>query len=360
MKRIAWLTISLLFAIGCSARSSDPATTAASSSAPNSQSTKLDWARYDDPAEHAFSLEAPQGWDVQGGMFRFGYFDVRWMMDVRSPDGKIILRIDDANIPSYAIPGPHTPPEGKAFNKPRQFQMVVANYRPGQAYAENYSQTRFKGVCKSISPHAAGWKPVIPAIFRDTPPKTESEGSVSYDCETSAGPRTALFYARTSSYGVPNGGGFWQADPVISILATSDSLAFAESVAQHMLDTLTKSPQWVEYQARMQRAGAAEIQRDFQQFMSQMQAYHQARTTAWNNQVAKFEAGQNARQAQSTNWGNILTGLTDAVDPQTGNRFQVWTGPYANYYRNGLGQTVNANTSPGSAYHQIETPPPPQ
>ena len=91
--------------------------------------------------------------------------------------------------------------------------------------------------------------------------------------------------------------------------------------------------------------------------MGQMQAYHQARTHAWNQQVAGYRVRQNAQQAQSSSWGKTLTGRTDAVDPQSGNHFQVLTGPNANYYRNGLGQKVNSNTSPGAGYHLGGTTP---
>jgi hypothetical protein len=44
--------------------------------------------RYTDSAEGAFSMDVPVGWQVQGGMYRFGYFDVRWMMAARSLDEK--------------------------------------------------------------------------------------------------------------------------------------------------------------------------------------------------------------------------------------------------------------------------------
>jgi hypothetical protein len=84
--------------------------------------------------------------------------------------------------------------------------------------------------------------------------------------------------------------------------------------------------------------------------MGQMQAYHQSRTDAWNQQVAGDQVRQNAQRAQSSSWRKTLTRLTDAVDPPTGNHFQVWTGPNANDYRNGLGQT-------GAGYQQVETPP---
>jgi hypothetical protein len=83
---------------------------------------ELHWVRYTDSAEGAFSMEVPVGWQVQGGMYRFGYFDVRWMMDVRSLDGKVILRIQEANVPGYSLPGPGTGPEGTPYSRPSNFK----------------------------------------------------------------------------------------------------------------------------------------------------------------------------------------------------------------------------------------------
>jgi len=350
MKRFCSAILGLcLLAAACTS----PPGWAAASSAASAAASQVEWVRYEDPAERAIALQVPQGWNVQGGLYRFGYFDARWMIDARSPDAGIILRLDDANIPAYALPGAHTPPEGQPYNKPQEFQMVVARYRAGQAFAETYAKFRFNSVCQSMTPQASGWKPSVPAIFREMKSQQETEGSVAYECATSQGPRVAVVYARTSEYGV-YGGGFWTADPVVSILTTAGRLPESEAIAQHMLDTVEKNPQWVAYQNRLQQEGLAAIKRDFQSFMAQMQAYHQARTNAWNQQVAGFEARQNAQAEQSAKWGEILTGLQEVRDPSTGNTFQVWSGPNANYYRNGVGTTVNSNTLPGPDYHQVQ------
>jgi len=315
--------------------------------------SQMTWARYDDPSERAFSLEVPQGWEATGGLYRFGYVDVRWMMDVRSPDGTIILRVNDVNVPAYALPSPHTPPEGQPFIKPRQFQMVVAGYRQAQLFADIYSKYRFKSVCQNAASAPLSWKPTLPATYRDVQPMSQSEASVSFTCDTTAGPHTALVYARTSIYGV-YGGGYWTADPLISVLATPDKVDLAESVAQHMLDTITRNPEWEQFQKRMTQAGAVQMEQQYQQFLVQMRAYHEARTNAWNQQVAGYEARQAAQAHQVARWGDTLTGLTECVDPQTGTHFKVWTGPYNNYYRNGAGTTVNANTPPSGEYHPMQ------
>jgi len=97
-----------------------------------------------------------------------------------------------------------------------------------------------------------------------------------------------------------------------------------------VLNRLSKNPDWVEYQNRMQKRAQVRSRRSYQHFMGQMQAYHPSRTDAWNQQVAGDQVGQNAQRAQSSSWRKTLTRLTDAVDPPTGNHFQVWTGPNAN------------------------------
>lgn len=324
----------------------------AAAGGPVDNSSKLKWVRFEDPTEHALSMEVPQGWEVKGGLFRFGYFDVRWMLDLVSPDGKIVLRLDDASVPAYVPPGPRTPPAGQPFNKPQQFQMIVEDYRSGQAFAETYAQSRFKSACPGLTTQPANWKPEIPAELQETHPAKFTEGSVSGTCNAKVGSRTVFVFALTSLFRQPNAT-FWTVDPLISAITTPDSLPLAQAVAQHMIDTVKKNPQWVQYQSQMTQMGLQAIQRNFQQFMSQMRAYDQARSSAMNQQVAGFEARQHANQAQFESWDKAFVGLTTVADPLTGEKFDVWSGPYGNYYRNGMGTTFNSPNQPAGT-HQVD------
>ena len=323
-----------------------PATPQATKSAEN-----INWVRYTDSAEGAFSMEVPLGWQVQGGMYRFGYFDVRWMMDVRSLDGKIVIRIDDVNIPPYALPGVHTGRDGQPYSKPQQFQMMVSSYREGQSYAEMYAKHRFADVCKSMNSHNADWSPVIPSTWKNNGAARSSEGGVAYDCSTSDGPRVISVYTRTSLFA--GGADFWTVDPVISVIATPDGMPLAHSMIQHMIESWEKNAQWADYQNRVTQMGLQQIQAGFRQFMQQMQVYHEQRTAAMNQQVASYQARQNAQARQVSSWGDILTGVQKVSDPQTGREFQVFSGPKTNYYTNGTGVTINSNLSPGADFHQV-------
>jgi hypothetical protein len=110
---------------------------------------------------------------------------------------------------------------------------------------------------------------------------------------------------------------------------------------------------WAQHQQQITQMGLQQIMAGFNQFMQQMQAYDQARSVAMNQQVAGFEAQQNAQAQQVSSWGDTLTGLTNVSDPQTGAKFQIFSGPNANYYTNGNGVTINSNFSPGADFHQV-------
>jgi hypothetical protein len=312
------------------------------------------YVRFTDPAEGAFSMDVPVGWQVQGGMWRFGYFDARWMMTVRSLDGAMIVRISDASIPPYALPGPYTGTQGQPYTRPKQFQMIVSDYRTGADYARLYALHRFKGVCTTLAPQPGAWEPQMHGVMGNTEGANRvTQGSVGYACQSPQGLRSAIVYARTIEYPTQTGNGFWVVEPVVSILAVPRDLPAAFAVTQHMLDSWQKNPQWVAYQNRLTQVGLNQIMANYQSFLHEMAAYDQARRSAMDAQVAGFESRMSAQQAQVSDFGETLTGLQDATDPMTGEKLQVWTGPHSNYYRNGLGVTVNSDLSPGPGFHQI-------
>jgi hypothetical protein len=346
-KLFATLGVAISLACGCNATATNPSMLASTST---TSSASFNWVQYTDSAEGAFSIDVPLGWQVQGGMYRFGYFDVRWMMDVRSLDGKVIIRIDDPNVPPYVLPGPHSGAAGHAAIKPQMYQMMVDNYRKAEPYAESYAKHRFSSICISLTPKQSDWTPTVPSAWSSAPGDRVTQATVAYDCPTSDGPRIVTVYARNTLH---PGGGLWQVDPIISIIATPQLTPSARSMIQHMIDSWQVNPQWQQYQQQMTNQGLAQIRAGFGKFMQQMRAYHQQRESAMNQQVAHFESEQNAQAQQVSSWGETLTGLTTVTDSATGTKFEIFSGPKANYYTDGNGVTVNSNLSPGAGFHQL-------
>ena len=60
----------------------------------------LHFVPWTDPREHAFQMEVPEGWKVEGGAFRFGPTDVRIAYEVISPDNAMSVLVGDPRLPS--------------------------------------------------------------------------------------------------------------------------------------------------------------------------------------------------------------------------------------------------------------------
>jgi len=325
------------------------------SRASNSSSNNIGWTQFEDSFEHAFSLSVPQGWAVQGGLFRFGYSDVRPMISIKSPDGKIDLRIGDVTIPSYTRPIGYYQREGETYDLGAQAQMVVARYRTGPQYAVLYSRARFGSVCRNAQENPGDVDFTMPDYMPMESIQRGSAGQIAWLCQTGDGQRVALTFTRT----LDSGQQLWQVPTLVSLLAPPDQLEKARNIALQCVRSLKVNQQWIAYQQNMDQEGLQyqrirqqrrrdQINAQIQQFESQMHAMQ--------NQVNAFERHQAAQAGQVEDFTNALNGITPTLDPLTGEQRMVWTGTKDNYWVNGLGQVVNATNAPSPAYHQLQTP----
>jgi hypothetical protein len=313
------------------------------------------WVQIQDSGpEHAFGLDVPKGWTAKAGAFRLGYSDVRLMVDLKSPDGKVNVRLGEVSIPAYAIPSQSHPREGEFVDLGAQAQLTVAAYHTGQQYAEKYAQSRFKGFCKSLTPEPHAASISIPDYLPPDPAaKSSSEGEVSYRCDSGTGAMTSFVYAKTNL-----GDGLWTVRTLVSYLASPEQASVAADVAQRCVRSFQLNPQWVEHQKQVD-AEALDYQRQRQagrvrQIRMQVAQFEQS-MKAMQQQVASFERGQQRSAAQSEEWGNILTGITPAVDP-LGNRQEVWTGTKSRYFENGRGTIINSDVvPPGGGWTELKT-----
>jgi hypothetical protein len=311
------------------------------------------WSQFQDPFEHAFSLDVPQGWAVKGGLFRLGYSDERPMVDLRSPDGAIEIRLGDVAIPSYTVPNQFHAHEGELYDLGAQARLIVARYRTGPEFAVLYSHARFGNECHNPQPDTADAGLTVPDYLPQEQDAAQSTaGQIAYRCETPGGTRVVLAYTRTSLYQ-----GIWRVPTIVSLIAPQEKVAMAKSIALRCARSLAISPEWLEYQKRMDAEGL-QYQRMRQQgrirdLQAQVQQF-EARMQAMQSQVNAFERHQAAQAAQVESFTNVLNGVTPTTDPLTGEARNVWTGPNANYWVNGVGQVVNSNSAPSASWHQLQ------
>ena len=347
-------TAGLLFCLACDSRVES---TFASSSPLNASGPPpaQAWTQFTDPNEHAFSVDVPSGWTVRGGLFRFGYSDERVMVDMRSPDGQINLRLGDVSLPSYAVPTPpyHTR-EGEVYDLGAQAHLVVAHYRTGPEFAALYAPSRFGEVCHNPQSDTSFPEISIPDAVPVPANAQASAGQIAYRCQGANGPLITFAYTKTVRTG-----SIWQATSVASFSAPPDKAAEARSLLLRSAQSFRLSPQWIEYQKRMDAEGM-DYQRKRQQgrigeLQQQVQQF-EARMRAMQSQVNAFEAHQAAQAQQVESFTDVLNGVTPTTNPLTGETRKVWTGTQDNYWVNGLGQVVNSHDSPGPGWTRLQTP----
>jgi hypothetical protein len=323
---------------------------------PTAASSNESWVKFQDPYEHAFTAEFPRGWTAKGGVFRLGFSDIREMVDLKSPDGKTNIRFGDVVIPTYTFPDQFHAREGEPYDLGLQGQMVVARYRPGKDFAMLYAQSRLRSYCQSITPQATNEPPpVVDKSDQGGDVIRTSAGQVSYRCDSREGVRTAYVYARTSLRD-----GSWNVPWLVSFIAPPEQVAAVRNVILRYSRSLQINPEFIRYQKEMDREGM-DYQRRRQQgrtevFNRQIEQFR-SRMQANQDQVNAFQRQQRARTAQAGVFSDALVGVTPTIDPFTGENRKVWTGTKSSYWRNGLGEIRNSDTSPGPGWHELEQPP---
>ncbi len=301
--------------------------------------------KFEDPFERAFTVDIPTGWTAKGGLFRLGFDDWRPMLDLRSPDGAINVRMGDVAVPSYTIPVPYHMTEGEPYDLGAQAIMTVAKYRSGQEFAVLYARARFRTLCQS---------PIV--IPSDQPPPvssgSSSGGQVTLQCGTGRDAQIAYVYARTEITGT-----IWKPSLLASFIAPVNQVATAREVVLRCSQSSKISPEWTVHQRQMTEMGL-QYQRAHQQGrinqLGQQVRQFENRMKSMQNQVRAFQNHQNTQAGQVADFTNILAGVTPTYDPLTGQSHQTWTGPKSGYWINGRGERVNSDVSPGPGWRPLQ------
>ena len=312
---------------------------------------KVTYVKFEDPVEHAFTAEVPEGWEAKGGVYRLGFSDARAMLDLKSPDGKINVRLGDVAIPPYSLPTQYHPREGETVDLGAQAQLTVARYHSGQDFARLYAIARFRELCQKLEPQLSDSAPPVKNyIPRDTSAKQTSSGQITYRCDEGSKSRIAYAYAHTSllqgALGSRRARKFY-CSGVRSGRGARDSSAFiGDFYDQPEVEGVSEADgrRGPQYQSARQHQRRAALSAQVQQFEAKMRAMQ--------NQVNAFERRQAAQAAQVQSFDNVLVGITPTIDP-LGNQRDVWTGPHHNYWINGTGTVVNSDTSPGAGWQQL-------
>ena len=312
------------------------------------------WNRWVDPVEHAFAMEVPQGWSARGGAYRLGYGDVRVMVDLWSPDGKINVRYGDVwFVEPYAVPNQYHR-EGEQQDLGALGQGIYASYRAGQQFAEIYARSSFSGVCRSMTRQRTDSPSVQDTSVHRQGGGLVSAGEVTFRCDTPQGTRIGYVTAKTTltttqplANAPPTTG--WTPE-LASYLAPADQVSAAASILRHFVGSFTLNPRWVQHQNEMDRQGVEYAIARAQRRITQQQQEFAVFTQRMNSQVNQFQAGQSRQQEQVDNFSLALNGYVKTNDPT---HPTVEQGTHEGKWNCGMRGIVDSNLPPGPGCVQI-------
>lgn len=283
-----------LFAAACSPQGG-AAGPSAGKAAGAPAASPVRWIPFTDPSEHAFTLEVPDGWQVQGGSRRMSAVEIRTGVTMRAPDGSMELFFGDVDVPIFATPNPMLAMggfrEGMTYSPGYGQNFIVAAYQPGEAFAARWGQDRIARVCPGAA--AAGVRALPQATqaldmaYAQGGVRTSiAAGEARFDCNWSDGPGKGYVFAATEHVESAGGAGLWDVKALAGFAARAERADDAAALLSHVAASFRIDPSWAAQQSGL-TANVSHIVADTNAAVSQSIASSYALKTEVQDRTAR-------------------------------------------------------------------------
>lgn len=348
------------------AKAAAPARTAAPTAAPTAspRPAAVQWVKYVDPAEHAFSIDVPAGWRVQGGSRRMNTVDIRTGVDIASPDGAIQIFYGDASVPIYTLPSPMLARAGlgvgQVYSPGFGQQMVIMPYHNGEAFAAQWGAQRIGRICGGVQRTGAQPRPdashgIDQAMAAFGIHTSIQAGEANFSCSLQGTPAAGYVFAATELVRAQMSS-LWDVKSLAGFVAAQPRAAEANALLGHIVSSFAIDPGWAARQQQLTAETSRAIAQTNQVVSNAIAQNHktlsetsdmivkggQARSNATSNAIERYD--ENAVRGTSS-YTNPATGTTKTLDNS-----------YAHQYINNSGQTLgtNSETSPGAGWTEMQ------
>lgn len=285
----------------------------------------LQWVRWRDPAEAAFTVPVPRGWHVQGGLQRPNVLAWQPEVVVTSPEGAVSVRMGDGRLElfavPYALPMVGSLPPG---TKPSFAGGEFSDYLPGARFlAEYYVPRRFGPVAglqgadlPDLGRQAFGLQPP-PAPMQGR----ADAGIVRFELGPPGDRRIAQYVATTHLIlpppGISGGSGNWYVGLLHGYVCRPEREALAQAVLAGMASGFRWDVDWYARQLQIDVGNAKVTVAGIEDLN---------RISADTNR--RHAAGMDAAQRPLVQAARGVTEVRDAA----GKTYQVPVSGHQNYY----------------------------
>jgi len=281
----------------------------------------MQFQRWIDPTEDAFSIEVPAGWQVRGGIFRPGFLTTLSEFFIQSPDGRVMVRSGDVNFPSkHVVPDMNLMMNGMWEGQYTSDGRLLMNYKAALDFAAYYVQNTIGKSCQNLqwigSADRADRVQALAWYMQTLGFTMHTAGELTFSCQLNGRPYLGYQYAETVVTHYSEVATLWDEQALFGFMAAPDSVRLADAVLFHAINSFQVNPQWMMRQGQM-NARAAEDLRRYQEHSAQLwQQTQEARWASWDRITERR--------------GDALLGQTQVLDPATGQAYKVQSG--SSYY----------------------------
>jgi hypothetical protein len=277
------------------------------------------YTRFEDPLEHAFTMEVPADWHTVGGLARRSALQINPFLRSLSPDETTYLLIGEPTLPSYVPPTPMRNAlgyrEGKMFDSGLGGLSMVLHFMSGGEFARSYGQTVLASLCRDVRFRQSVERPDMAQSADQlvpTPiPSQSSGGEARFSCTHHGHHTEARIEAvtRTTRDNV-----MWNVIFLKGFLASSNEADKAEEILTRVGGSFKFDPAWLQKQSNLDQQAAAAINQRMRDFFRQEQGV-----------IQKLNALDDTFSAMD----EIVSGYSTYHDAATGNDFKLGnTDPY--------------------------------
>ncbi|HEX8459425.1 MAG TPA: hypothetical protein VF656_19185 [Pyrinomonadaceae bacterium] len=297
-------------------------TRAAPNNANSNPLSAMQFQRWTDPTENAFSLEVPVGWNTTGGIKRFGGTSRASEWVIQSPDEEVSMRSGDVTIPTQFVEPSETVRsfgyrEGQTY---AGTNWIVMRYLPAMDFATDYVQRTVGGDCGDIRWLAQKDRAdYVEQMMRNgllVPSNNYTAAEVTFTCQQGGEPHVGYLFVITSATNDMGVGRMWSVSTLYGFFATAARASEADAVLQRGIASFEINPQWYAAERGAERQMAEDFRRS-REYAAQLQQQTQAERWASWERITEQR-------------GDILAGQTRVVDPESGQAYKVQSG--SNYY----------------------------